>query len=156
MELNLQPLAGEMESQVFENSNAGVPRSVYFNIDIPIAPFKFDGEDIETSVRLDLIDFGITDWRLLEGKTFSFPVNPTPGYIDGSMYLGHAHNPADVTRAAFGQFRGSSVLVELDIQFDFTYEGPSHLGKPSVHWRVELVFDTESLDVAHHEFTDRS
>lgn len=152
MEIQLLPQAGELRSVVFENEHVGIPRSVYFNISIPVAPFDFDGESVETAVRLDLIDFGVADWRLLSDKLFVFPVNPTEGYIDGSMYLGHAHNPADVTRIAFGRFADSSVEVEIDIAFDFTYEGPSRLGKPCFKWRIVLHFDPNSLDATLREF----
>lgn len=152
MEIELFPEAGELRSTVFENEHAGISRSVFFNIVIPITPFDFEGQRVETSVRLDLIDFGVTDWRLLNDKSFVFPVNPEEGYIDGSMYLGHAHNPADVTRIAFGRFRESSVVVDFDITFDFTYEGPSRLGKPSFTWCIVLNFDPNSLDAKLREF----
>jgi len=152
MEIPLLPQSGELSSTVFENEHVGISRSVFFRILIPIAPFDFEGESVETSVRLDLIDFGVTDWRLLNDKSFVFPVNPAEGYIDGSMYLGHAHNPADVTRIAFGRFTDSSVEVDFDIAFDFTYEGPSRLGKPSFTWRVVLNFDPNSFDATLREF----
>ncbi len=119
---------------------------------IPITPFTFEEETVEASVRLEFIDFGVTDWRLLCDKSFDFPVNPEEGYIDGSMHLGNAHNPADATRIAFGEFRESSVEVVLDITFDFTYEGPSKLGKPSFKWRVVLNFDPDALDATLREF----
>ncbi len=152
MEIELLPEAGELRSTVFENEHAGISRSVFFSIVIPITPFNFEGETVETSVRLDFIDFGVTDWRLLSDKSFVFPVNPEEGYIDGSMYLGHAHNPADVTRIAFCGFRESSVEADFDITFDFTYEGPSKLGKPSFTWRVVLNFDPNTLDATLREF----
>ena len=152
MEIQLLPQSGELSSTVFENKHAGISRSVFFNIRIPIAPFDFEGASVKTSVRLDLIDFGVTDWRLLSDKSFIFPVNPDEGFIDGSMYLGHAHNPADVTRIAFGRFADSRVEVDFDIVFDFTYEGPSRLGKPSFTWRIDLNFDPNSLDATLHEF----
>jgi hypothetical protein len=152
MEIQLLPKSGELRSTVFENVHAGIARSVFFNVLIPIAPFDFEGQSVETSVRLDLIDFGVTDWRLLSDKSFAFPVNPAEGYVDGSMYLGHAHNPADVTRIAFGRFADSSVEVVFDIAFDFTYEGPSRLGKPSYTWTIVLNFDPIALDATLREF----
>jgi hypothetical protein len=152
MEIELLPEAGELRSNVFENEHAGILRSVFFSIVIPITPFSFDGETVETSVRLNFIDFGVTDWRLLSDKSFVFPLNPEEGYIDGSMYLGHAHNPADVNRIAFGRFNESSVEVDFDIAFDFTYEGPSRLGKPSFTWHIVLNFDPNLLDATLREF----
>jgi len=37
----------------------------------------------------------------LAGRRFTFPSNPAPGYIDGSIYIEHAHHPFDVNAIAF-------------------------------------------------------
>lgn len=153
MQLNLQPLDGVFAAQVFENALA--PRDVYFSISIPLAPFTFENEEVDTMVGLDFIRFPTT-WRSLAGNTYTFPINPTPGFVDGSLYLDNVHNPVDVSRIKFGRFTESSVDVDLDIQIDFTYEGPSHLGKPKATWSVKLTFDASAMDTALREYQGRS
>ena len=74
----------------------------WFNISIPIAPFSLGGESVATSFELEAIDFGTQSIAELANNTFSFPVNPEEGYIDGSIYLTNVHNPVDVTEIAFG------------------------------------------------------
>jgi hypothetical protein len=150
------PRTGSLTSQVFENRLTGLPRAVYLSVENPLAPFELDGEVMETSVRLDLINCGVDAWRKVEHQTFTFPVNPTPGCIDGSIYLGGAHHPADVTRIAFGPIRESRVAVELDVRFDFTYEGLTQLGTPDVTWRVELVCDPDALDATDAAFAEHA
>jgi hypothetical protein len=135
-----------LTARIFENRNIALPPTLFFDIEIPVEPFEFDGETQDTAVRLDFIEFDVTDWRQLSVRTFGFPTNPTPGYIDGSMYLAGAHNPADVTTIRCGTVENNLLKAEIDIQFDFTYEGPEELGVIVVSWPVELVLDPSQLD----------
>ena len=72
---------------------SGQPGDV--SIEIFLEPFELVFEDysenVDTSIRLDSVNIP-TEPKILEGKTFHFPVNPTPGYIDGSVYFFAAHN----------------------------------------------------------------
>src|SRR4030088_2885308 len=102
MPIDLVPTSGRMTARVFENTFTRLPPTLFFDIEIFLKPFEFE-EDVEveivnTSVRLDFIKFQVPDWRDLAGQEFHFPKNPQSGYIDGSIYLGGAHNPADATR----------------------------------------------------------
>jgi hypothetical protein len=142
------PLAGRLTARVFANPRAGFLATLLFDIEIPLQPFEFGGELQKTAVRLDFIELPVSDWRQLQNREFRFPVNPQPGYIDGSVYLGHAHNPCDVTRIRFGPVAGRSLQAELDVRFNFEYEGPAELGKPAATWTVPLSFDPEQLDRA--------
>ncbi len=142
------PLPGRLTARVFANLRVGLPATLFFDIEIPLQPFEFDGELQKTAVRLDFIRFPVSDWRQLQNREFRFPVNPQPGYIDGSVYLGDAHNPTDVTRIRFGPLAGRSLQAELDVRFNFEYEGPVELGKPAATWTVPLSFDPAQLDCA--------
>ncbi len=68
-------------------------------IEVALAPFTLDEETIETSIFLSTVTLPTTNILTLSGQTFRFPTNPEPGYIDGSMYVEHAHHPV-----VFGQF----------------------------------------------------
>jgi hypothetical protein len=150
--VDLTPLPGTLTARVFENENIGLAPTLFFDIEVPIAPFRFGGEQVKTAVRLEFIDFRVKTWRKLEKKAFSFPKNPEDGYIDGSLYLGGAHNPADVTKIAFGKFAPAKVGALLDIEIDFTVERHVDLGVLAARrWKVELGFDRASLDAAEKE-----
>ncbi len=98
-------------------------------IHIPIEPFSLeltDGEiveDIDTSIRLDFIDLDRLPFEKLTEKEFQFPVNPDDGFIDGSIYIEHAHHPVDVTKIAFGTAEGDSIPVTLEMSFIVEFSG---------------------------------
>ncbi|MCC7420117.1 MAG: hypothetical protein IT428_07555 [Planctomycetaceae bacterium] len=142
----LIPKRGTMTARLFARASDGPNRKLYFGIIIPLEPFQFEGELQETSVRLDFIDFKVSDWHELEQKPFRFPVNPETGYIDGSVFICGVHAPADATHIRFGKLNGSILPMVIELQFDFTYEGPSKLGKPSMKWTVDLEIVPEELD----------
>lgn len=143
----LNPKRGTMTARVFDNPHTGIPPTLFFDIEIPVRPFKYKGKMQRTEVLLNFINFRVADWRELPGREFTFPTNPKKGYIDGSMYLDHAHNPADTTRIRFGPLKGKKTLpASLDIEFDFTFEGPEQLGKVAVTSQVDLRVEPEELD----------
>lgn len=92
-----------------------------YTIFLPVSKFVLDGEIISTSVDLYAIELPEPLQNYL-GKTIEFPVNPDLGYIDGSIYLRHAHNPVDVTKIRFLRFENDSLELELTMKFDFEYE----------------------------------
>jgi hypothetical protein len=78
---------------------------------ILLAPFLFDSEIVDTSIRLDDIDLPSIALVDLVGKTFTFPVDPKDASIDGSIYLNAIHHPVDVTSMAFHIGRDRRVTV---------------------------------------------
>jgi hypothetical protein len=147
-----KPLPGTLDAHLFSNPHIGLPLTLFYRIDIPLEPFAFDGRTQETAVRTDFIRFPVRDWRQLPNREFTFPVNPEEGYIDGSIYLGRAHNPADVTRIAFGSLDGDILAARVNISFDFTLEGgASELGVFSVNWPLPLRCNPAALDALMKE-----
>ncbi|MFG2006657.1 hypothetical protein ACGFNU_46675 [Spirillospora sp. NPDC048911] len=98
-----------------------------WSIDIPLEPFSADDEYepetfrpgaqgpelIETEFMLDPIRLPAEDLTALSGRTFTFPVNPHDGYIDGSIYLLATHNPVDITRIEFGEANEGEIHATL-------------------------------------------
>lgn len=141
------PSQGSLSARIFENENIGLAPTLFFDIEIPLQPFQFNGEQVSTSASLQFIRIPVDgDWRKIAGQTYDFPVNPEDGYIDGSVYLDHAHNPADATQLAFGELKAGQISCRVRITFLFTYEGPEELGTPTVEWDVRLALDEERLD----------
>lgn len=151
MNITLLPTTGKITARIFENPLLKILPAIFFDIEIPIIPFEFRNETIETSFRSELIDFDVVDWRDLSNKEFVFPDDPLENPIDASVYLDHAHNPIDVLKIAFGEFSGDTVPVNLKMNFDFTYEGPEELGVVSVSWQTDLSFSRVELDAVFEE-----
>ena len=78
------------------------PAAGTWAISVPLVPFsaadRFDpatfrpGSDgpeiIKTAIVGEFIDLPGNDLAALTNRTFDFPINPHPGYIDASIYLG--------------------------------------------------------------------
>ena len=108
----LKPLPGRMFS-----SHGAV------GIEIPLSPFVIEGQEVETSIRLDGIAIPQCELSELENRAYQFPVNPSEGYIDGSVYIQAAHHPVDVTEIAFGKVTGAGIEIVMTCMFVFEYEG---------------------------------
>ena len=98
------------------------PAGEFFSIQIELQPFTLDDEEVTTSFIFERVRLP-KDSQAWAGRSFTFPRNPTDGYIDGSIYLRHAHNPADVTSIAFGERHGGSISAEFSICLVFEFEG---------------------------------
>jgi hypothetical protein len=78
--------------------------------------------DDTTSFRFDFIYLPIRQALDLANRTFRFPVNPAPGYVDGSIYLIDAHNVADLTELSFGRLRDGAVEARFHVAVDLETE----------------------------------
>jgi hypothetical protein len=90
-------------------------------IAILMQPFLWQAEIVDTAIRLDGIELPSVHLADLAGRSFAFPVNPAQDAIDGSIYLGGAHHPVDVTALDFARARdgGLSVIVKGVYVFEF-------------------------------------
>lgn len=95
------------------------------SIEIGVVPFELslDGysENVDTCIRLDSVRIPVNPVEL-EGKQFTFPVNPMPGYIDGSIYFFAAHNPVDITKIVFGEIQFEKLPITLETNWILEYE----------------------------------
>lgn len=71
-------------------------------ITIALRPFALEERTVDTCIRLDGIALDMAGPRRHADSYHRFPVNPQPGYIDGSLCLLHRHVPLDVTELSFG------------------------------------------------------
>lgn len=92
-------------------------------ITIALQPFLLDGQAVDTCIRLDTIALDLDDPRAQARRTHRFPINPEPGYIDGSIYLLHRHVPLDVTELAFGTPGDHSLPTRLAGMLAFSAAG---------------------------------
>ncbi|TVO93202.1 hypothetical protein [Shewanella algae] len=95
------------------------------SLEIGIEPFELslDGysEKIETVISIDGINLP-TKLSELAGRTFTFPVNPEDGYIDGSVYFFSAHNPVDITEVKFGESINGKLPMTLESSWVLEFE----------------------------------
>ena len=135
---------GTIGGFLFENID--LPRTLFHEIVVPNKPFLF--HDVEgrkkttkTEFRFDFIQFPdqpFRGYKALVGRTFEFPVNPTPGYIDGSIYLLSAHNSVDVVELAFLAARRGSLDVRITLAIDFESEGTGYANTDGLEVEVSL------------------
>lgn len=92
------------------------------SIEVYLKEFELDGETIDTSFRFDWIDGLPGKLKDCVDRRFEFPVNPDEGYVDGSIYLVHAHHSAHLTRLSFEE-RGGQVFARFEIQVQLSFEG---------------------------------
>ncbi|MDB5048709.1 MAG: hypothetical protein JWO30_1780 [Fibrobacteres bacterium] len=145
MSLSVEPGAGSLSASIFENQELGIRKRMVFSITVPVT-VPFEGKPVATEIQLDFIRLAADGLEDMEDTTYWFPVNPADGYIDGSLFLGEAHNPVDCTRLAFGKAESGSVPVEMEFTVDFTYEGPEELGIVEKTLTVALAFNRKELD----------
>ena len=103
---------------------SGTDGNASIDICIEHLVLELDGysESVDTQIRLDSIEMPANP-KMLEGKEFHFPINPSPGYIDGSIYLFAAHNPVDVTFIKFGAIEAGKMPITLKSKWLLEYEG---------------------------------
>jgi len=92
-------------------------------IEIPLAPFELEGTTVSTSIRLEGILLPSDELDELVGERYDFPINPEPGYIDGSIYIEHAHHPVDATVIEFGERQGELFSIKLTLRLILEYAG---------------------------------
>ena len=93
------------------------------SITVDFVPFEFDSKMHDTSLRCDQIDLDLSDVSALSGRHFEFPVNPEPGYIDGSIYLFGVHVHFLATRLSFGRLEEGTIPLRIDGRLEFGTSG---------------------------------
>lgn len=104
------------------------------SIHIPVTPFLYQKDVIET----ELTALNITVPHTIEeidGKFFHFPVKHNKGYIDGSIYFDHAHNPVDIPTITFGKYNEEDNT--LPAVLDCTFLLSTHHDIPDEHYKIK-------------------
>ena len=115
-----------------------------FSIEIPLLPFVSYEENIVTRLSMDNVDFKTANLNYLSEKTFEFPSNPDPGYIDASIYLEGTHVFTDVQKISFGKIESHSLMYSARAEFliDFILEdiGYENISKTI---QIDLIIYTD-------------
>jgi hypothetical protein len=142
----IRPIGGVISAVIFENKHIGIPKTLFYNIQIDLKNMIISEDTIATVISLEFITMNIRSLKELENKSFDFPINPTDGYIDGSMYLFSAHNPFDVTRIEFGSISGNMIQATFYYSIDFEFEGTGYLKTKDLKLITSLKFGNLSID----------
>ena len=88
-----RPLPGHIEQHWFENPAIGLPRTRFFRIVLPFAPFDSGLDFVEqpelTELVLDWIQLDVEEPVRFDGLTLRSEELPE---MEASLYLGAAHN----------------------------------------------------------------
>lgn len=135
----LTETTGVIYAQLFENADAGVKRGLYWSVTCPCTPISSGGEEWETSLCCEWLEWPLNDWSQLDGAGFESGMDA--GFIECSFYLSQ-HYPATLTAlklrriAATSRFAVSmsgeveiSGLEELDGMAPFSVEFEAELGE---------------------------
>lgn len=134
----LKPKNGQISRMNFEDSNSAEKSC---KIQIALNGFIFENQKIETSISLDFIPLNFKNVYELENKTFQFPINPEPGYIDGSIYLFNVHNPFDVKKIEFGKITNSTIETSIYYDIAFEYENTGYENITNQKLIIPLSFE---------------
>jgi hypothetical protein len=88
-----------------------------------LEPFRLEDLDVSTAIIFERLTLPTTELRDLARVRVTFPVNPEAGYVDGSVYIEHAHHPADLTEIEFGEHDGATIAARLSLNLLFSFEG---------------------------------
>ncbi|MGI8331361.1 hypothetical protein ACRYCC_15475 [Actinomadura scrupuli] len=152
----LKPTAGTI---CYWPADLDHPVAGTWDIRIPLAPFSADDEYepatfrpgtdgpelVSTEIMLDFIALPAGGTAALSRRTFTFPVKPEEGHIDGSIYLIAAHCPVEVTRIEFGTATPDQIKATLHAHFDFDAVGGVDIRNRTAVLRTVLRFELGKL-----------
>jgi hypothetical protein len=135
-----KPKPGRMYAHIFENPKIVLEPTLFYGIEIPLEPFD-SGLDyvrnkmVETSFRLESILFPVTDWRMFDRQSF----RPARDDVDGSIYIGNAHNPVDINLISFTRLGDFRFLIDCILFCDFESEAVAE--STSLELSVDVEFE---------------
>ena len=121
----LKPKGGWLNALLFKNSYLNIPETLFYSIQIDLDEFTLDNNQIEPSIDLGFIRFDVNQLKELESKTFTFPINPVEGHIDGSIHLFGFDLPFDVNKIELKTINNDTIEITLyhSISLDYVDTG---------------------------------
>ena len=142
------PAEGKLGQLIFEDPGAGIAPRLEFFIEIAFQPFDIDDEEVKPLFRgNNIVVPGARSWQALEQSVHEFPWAPKPGSVDGAVLLFGVHNPADVTKLAFGDVAEGKIAVNFSSEVDFEVEADRD-DLEQVELSFEMALTLEPLRVA--------
>ena len=124
----LQAKGGEIYCTIFENSNVGLERSLFWSLSLVFEPI---GEENETSMTCEWIPWKFRHWNELDGATLTAEYGDDG--IEGSFYVCE-HDPMETVTLVVRHVREN--LFELTMEMTVDYNG-SEFSDPEPHMIVK-------------------
>ncbi|WP_420993980.1 hypothetical protein ACKI2N_001270 [Cupriavidus sp. 30B13] len=136
----LQPLVAHLSPSAIHAHGA--------DLLVELAPFPLGGEQVRTALRLDGLSLPGHGLAQLARRRLRFPLNPEPGYVDGSLYLGGRHHAVDVGELRFGELDPHGLALEIEGRIHFD-DGAGFDDTPlSLAVRIAAPLSESELDAA--------
>jgi hypothetical protein len=149
----LLPKKGTISSYIFENEFINLPKTLFYKIVIELEPLDVSTlweenpiKNYQTKIHLDFIRLPISDLQNIENQTFTFPINPEKGYIDGSIYLFDVHNPIDTNCITFGTFKKECIDAKITLLIDFEFEGTGFATTKFIDIETTLYVENTTIE----------
>ncbi len=134
------PQSGSLELESFHGTLALLIR---IQCAEPMDPDDPRGNNSRVTINIDGVPFSGSDHFALDGLNVDASEDED---IEASIYHFGYHNPVDLTALRFHSLSDSGVVVEIAGVIDFTFEGLSQLGTPSIKWSTNLSCDFDAFD----------
>lgn len=155
----IQPQKGTFSCNFWENDYTGLPLTLFYAIEIPLAPFDtghdYVTQPASTSIVMEWLKLANPatnanekNWKNLAGKEFSISYEDGTG--EGSIYLGTEHCPFNST-IRFTALNNTTFDIEITLKVDFNIEtlNLGSDGKFKINTQVDfkglLLYDNNSL-----------
>ena len=142
----LQPTNAVFYAKIFKNDFLKMQATLFYTIEINLAEIELENKKINTSLYLDFIRLTIYKLQDLENRIFEFPINPSSGFIEGSVYLFDVHNPVDVRKIKFSTIKNNSIDATLYFDINFEYENTGYSKLNNCALKLDLQFGELSID----------
>ena len=115
---------GDFSCYWFENPEVGLPRTKFCRFEIPLAPFDsgldYEEQPVKTDLVIEWLPLDVACTRELDGMTVSAETHPS---LEGSIYLGAAHNWCDVKTLRMKRINDEELEVEGEVLVELQNEG---------------------------------
>lgn len=136
----------QLDALIFKNDFLNIRETLFYSINIDLAEFTIEEQQIQTSISLNFIRINIYNLTELQNKIFQFPINPADGFIDGSIYLFDVHNPIDVYKIEFGKIETNTIEATIYFNIDFEYENTEFKNLKDVSLKMTIKFGELKID----------
>lgn len=111
----IKPSGASFYGHLFENSNVGLARNLFWSFRIEFMPLRYGESEFECSMTSEWIVLPIRDWRSLEGITLTSNGQPD---LEASFYM-TGHDPATLTHLSLRHIGGLRFDLEMAMVVDF-------------------------------------
>jgi hypothetical protein len=142
-----QAETGEFSCYWFENEEVGLARTKFCRFEIPLAPFDsgldYEQQPVKTDLLIEWLPLDAASTQELDGLIVSAETHPS---VEGSIFLGAAHNWCDVKSLRLKRINDEEVEVIGEVFVELQHEGIAPNESFSFATRVFCDFEPTQED----------